>query len=93
MNFNPYIVIALRVVNNPRESLNKYTMPLRDLKRAYARCGPKAKAGCLGEVYNAADVCFRPRPTGLTGEPTLGVIIFRRATSMPSKRCLDPGIA
>ena len=77
----------------PREPLNKYTMPLRDLKRAYARRGPKAKAGCLGEVCNAVDVRFRARPTGLSGEPKLGVIIFRRATSMPSKRCLDLELA
>ena len=79
--------------HSSKEPLNKYTMSLRDLKRAYARRRPKAKAGCLGEGCAAADVGFRPRPTGLSGEPMLGVIIFWRATSMPSKRCLDPGIA
>ena len=73
----------------PREPLNKYTMPLRDLKRAY----PKTNAGCLGEVCNAVDVRFRPRPKGLSGESKLGVIIFLRATSMPSKGCLDLELA
>ena len=59
-----------------KEPLNEYTMPLRDLKRTSVRRRPKVKAGCLGEACNAGDVCFRSRPTGLSGDPRLGVIIF-----------------
>ena len=43
-------------------------MSLRELKRACTRRRLKAKAGCLGEGCNAADVCFRLRPPGLSCE-------------------------
>ena len=54
-------------------------MFLRDLKRAVARRKPKVMALVLGEVCNAANVRFRPRPSGLTGLSVLGVMLFRQA--------------
>jgi hypothetical protein len=39
------------------------------------------------------DACFRPRPAGLFGWPSLRVVISRRATSMPLKSRLDSGPA
>jgi len=50
-------------------------------------------AAALGKKHNAADARFRTRPSGLSGEPALSVVLFRRAVSTTSKSRLDGGLA
>ena len=63
--------------------------PLRDLKRVAARREPQQNGYSILKVHNAADACFRSRPTGLYGQPRLCVALSRQAISMASKARLD----
>ena len=56
-----------------REPLIKYSMSLRDLKRATARHEPPLMAIVLNKACNAAGVRFRSRPKGPSEQPHLGV--------------------
>ena len=67
--------------------------PLRDLKRVAARREPQQNGYSILKAHNAADACFRPRPTGLYDQPRLCVALFRQAhvltMGMASKVRLD----
>jgi len=65
--------------------------PLRDLKRAAARREPQHNGYSIVKARNnAADACFKPRPTGLYTLPRLCVMFSHQAVSMLSKTSLDP---
>ena len=63
--------------------------PLRDLKHVAARREPQQNGYSILKVYNAADACFRSRPTGLYGQLKRFVALSRQAISMASKARLD----
>ena len=72
-----------------RELLNNALRAQRGLKRAAVVLWLDGKGGSLFKSQSAADVRFRPRPSGLPGWPTLVVALSRQATSLPSKVRLD----
>ena len=64
---------------NAREPLNKYMVPLRDLKRAASRRVSPLMVIVLSKRRNDEDVRFRPRPSGQSACPDLFVVSFRQA--------------
>ncbi len=49
--------------------------PLRDLKHVDARREPQQNGYSIRQVHNAADACFRSRPTGLYTRLRLSVAL------------------
>ena len=64
--------------------------PLRDLKRVAARREPQCNGYSIAKVRNAADACFKSRPTGLYTLSRLCVMFSYQAVGMLSKTGLDP---